>query len=218
MSRLNLAGPAGRIEALLDVPPAPPIFLALLCHPHPLGGGTMHTHAVYWAMRALRSRGWAVLRFNFRGVGLSEGVHDEGRGEQRDAEVALEALRERWPGLPVVMGGFSFGAWVGLSVAIAQNVEGLLGIGLPYPLYDFSSLESSPRPKALVHAEKDEYAPLEVLEEAVERMRPPARLWVVRGGATHLFTEDLGAYGESVGAAAAWLESEHGEADVPRGG
>src|SRR5450432_1038637 len=158
MSQLNLSGPAGRIEAVLDVPSGAPVALALLCHPHPLVGGTMHTHAVYGAMVALRSRGWAVLRFNFRGVGLSEGRHDGGRGEQRDAGIALEALRERWPGLPAIVGGFSFGAWVGLSVGAAANVEGLLGIGAPYPLYDFSAFERSPRPKALVHAERDEFA------------------------------------------------------------
>jgi alpha/beta superfamily hydrolase len=174
----------------------------------------MHTHAVYGAMDSLRSRGWAVLRFNFRGVGLSEGAHDEGRGERADARAALETLRERWPGLPVVMGGFSFGAWVGLSVGVEQNTEGLLGIGMPYSLYDFSEIERSPRPKAVVQAAKDQFAPGEVIEKAVGRMKPPVRLWIVGGNTTHLFTENLGAYREAVEAAAGWLESELG---VPGG-
>jgi alpha/beta superfamily hydrolase len=216
MSRLILSGPAGRIEALLDAPPESPRVLAVLCHPHPLGGGTIHTHALYWAARVLVARGWAVLRFNFRGVGLSAGVHDEGRGERLDARVALEELRGRWPGLPIVMGGFSFGAWVGLSAGIERDVEGLLGIGLPYPLYDFSFLEHSRRPKALVHAERDEYATLEVVETAVKRMQPPARLWVIRGGATHLFTENLEDYRKSCRAAGEWLEEEIGVVGLPQ--
>jgi alpha/beta superfamily hydrolase len=218
MPQMNLSGPAGRIEAVLDAPPELPIALALICHPHPLGGGTMHTHAVYWAMRTLRSRRWAVLRFNFRGVGRSEGEHDEGRGERVDARVALEALRERWPGLPVVMGGFSFGAWVGLSVGAEQNVAGLLAIGPPYSLYDFSEFERSPRPKALVHAEKDQFAGREVIEAAARRMRSPAKLWIVGGGATHLFTENLGGYRRAMEEAAEWLEAELRLPDSLRGG
>jgi alpha/beta superfamily hydrolase len=110
----------------------------------------------------------------------------------------------------MVMGGFSFGAWVGLSAGVAENAEGLLGIGPPYSLYDFSSFERSPSPKAVVHAERDEFASLEVIEAAVKRMRPPARLWVVRGGARHLFTENLASYRDAIAAAGEWFEERFG--------
>ncbi len=203
LTPLELAGAAGRIEALLDLPDGPPRAAALLCHPHPLQGGTLHTHAVFRAMRALRDRGAAVLRFNFRGVGRSEGTHDFGKGERDDAGLLLGELRGRFPGLPTLCGGFSFGAWVGLAAGATVAADGLLGIGLPCELYRFDELEGSSRPKAFVQAERDELSSLAQIEALVARTQP-ARLWIVPG-ATHLFTEALDLYEETVRDAARWL-------------
>ncbi|MHB1843694.1 MAG: alpha/beta hydrolase [Deltaproteobacteria bacterium] len=207
----DIPGPAGRLEALLDLPDGPPRAAALLCHPHPLGGGTMHTHAVFRAMRALRSQGAAVLRFGFRGVGRSEGRHDGGPGERDDARAATAALRERLPGLPLVVAGFSFGAWVASAVGPALG-DALLLLGPPVGLYPFAELRAArgprPLPTAVVVAERDEYAPLAAVEALVQELPPPARLWQVPG-ASHLFTERLDAYEAAVGQAVAWL-FEHG--------
>src|SRR2546423_12702547 len=111
-----LPGPSGRLEALLNVGERDATHCALVCHPHPLFGGTMHNKVVYNAMKALAGFGFSVLRFNFRGAGLSEGKHDEGRGEQEDVHAALEWL-EREFRLPIIFAGFSFGAATGLQAA-----------------------------------------------------------------------------------------------------
>ncbi len=200
---LEIAGPTGRIEAQLDLPDGPPRAAALLCHPHPLGGGTMHTHAVFRAMRALRARGAAVLRFNFRGVGRSEGRHAEGVGERDDARAALAELRERVPGGPLFVGGFSFGSWVASAVG-AGEADGLLVLAPPVGLYGFEELRRAAEPKAVVVADRDEYASLPDVEAFVRELPPPARLWVV-SGASHLFTEDLDGYEARVGEATDWL-------------
>ena len=214
MASLELTGPTGRIEALLDRPDAAPRAAALLCHPHPQGGGTMHSHAVFRAMRALRSEGVAVLRFNFRGVGRSEGTHDHGVGERIDARIAYDALAELCPGIPRLAGGFSFGSWVGLAVGADAGAAGLLGLGLPCTLYDFPEAERSACPKALVQAEFDAFGPSGAKDGSaghersitaeLQRMGPEARLWIVPG-ATHLFVEALDLYEATVREAARWL-------------
>ena len=113
IERHLLDGPAGKLEALLDAPEdAVPRAIAVVCHPHPLFGGTMHNKVVYRVARALRNSGYVVLRFNFRGVGKSEGRHDLGVGEIADARAALDWLRSRYPGLPYTLAGFSFGSRV----------------------------------------------------------------------------------------------------------
>lgn len=200
----DVAGPAGRLEAQLDLPDGPPRGAALLCHPHPLHGGTMHTHAVFRAMRALRARGHAVLRFNFRGVGRSEGTHGAGAGEREDARAALDALRRRYSSVPVICGGFSFGAWVGLAVGAQERADGLLGLGLPCRLYSLPELAETTRPTALVQAERDDFCSSPEIRALVTHLTQPARLWIVPG-TTHLFTEALGAYEDVVGEAADWL-------------
>src|SRR5271163_597813 len=114
---LFLDGPAGRLEAILWSPTAgAPAMAAVVCHPHPLFGGTMHNKVVYQAAKALQGRGMPVLRFNFRGTSLSEGVHDRGNGEQDDVRVALDYLSSEFPGKPIVVAGFSFGSWVSSRV------------------------------------------------------------------------------------------------------
>jgi uncharacterized protein len=204
MERFFIPGPAGRLEAILEHPDHAPVAAALLCHPLPPGGGTMHTHAVFRAMRALRGSGVAVLRFNFRGVGQSEGRWDEGPGELADGLAAFGTLRDRFPGLPLLSGGFSFGSWVGMRTGVACGAQALFGLGMPYLGYDYASVAASPLPKAIVHADRDDFTALSDLQAAVARMNPPSRLWIV-SGTTHLFTEALDAYQVAVGEATAWL-------------
>ena len=133
-----LEGPAGRLEALLNQGASAATHTALVCHPHPLFGGTMHNKVVFHAMKALNGFGFPVLRFNFRGAGLSEGAHDEGRGEVEDTKTALRWLKERFH-LPVVVAGFSFGAATGLRAACPDaQVDALIALGMPVRVDDRS--------------------------------------------------------------------------------
>src|SRR5947209_5875702 len=128
----DLRGPAGKLEAVLNGGRANARFAALVCHPHPLGGGTLHNKVVYHAMKVFSGLGIPVLRFNFRGVGLSEGDHDHGRGELDDARSALNWLDAEFR-LPILLAGFSFGSFIGLRVGCEdERVHGLVGLGLPY--------------------------------------------------------------------------------------
>src|SRR6185437_4667950 len=128
----DLGGPAGHLEALLNTGSPQAKYAVLLCHPHPLGGGTMHNKVVYHAMKAFQSRGLPVLRFNFRGTGLSQGLHDHGHGEQDDVRAALDWL-DRNLHLPILLAGFSFGAYVGLSAVCSDpRVRGAVALGLPF--------------------------------------------------------------------------------------
>ncbi len=128
---VDLAGPVGRLEALLNSGSADAPYSALVCHPHPMGGGTMHNKVVYHAMKALHGLGIPVLRFNFRGTGRSEGSHDEGRGEQEDVRTALDWLDQEFH-RPILFCGFSFGANVGLRACCGDaRVRGLIALGLP---------------------------------------------------------------------------------------
>src|SRR5437763_16604652 len=113
---LFLDGPAGRLEAILWKRAGPPRLTALVCHPHPLLGGTMHNKVVYQAAKSLDALGVPVLRFNFRGAGTSNGTHDRGRGEQGDVKAALDYLATEFQDVPLILAGFSFGSWVGLRV------------------------------------------------------------------------------------------------------
>src|SRR5437016_10349619 len=138
-----LKGPAGRLEAILWTPSAAtrPPLAAVVCHPHPLFGGTMHNKVVYQVAKSLDVLGIPVLRFNFRGAGLSEGKHDRGRGEQDDVRTALEFLADEFPETPLLVAGFSFGCWVGLRAGCEDaRVEKLIGIGAPVNNSDFSYL------------------------------------------------------------------------------
>jgi len=164
----------------------------------------MNTHAVFRAMRALRRLGCEVLRFNFRGVGKSAGALGEGPGELDDGRAALAWLRNRSPALPLISGGFSFGSWVGMTLGVETKVEGLLGLGVPFASYDLSRVDRSSLPKAFVLADHDEFTAVPAIEAAVARMHDPKRLWIVEG-TTHLFTERLDAYEETVAEAGRWL-------------
>ena len=157
----------GQLEAIVREPPAP-VAAAVVCHPHPRGGGTMNNNVVYRLAKALVDGGVATLRFNFRGVGASTGTHAGGIGEEDDARDALDFLRARHPTLPLWMAGFSFGARVGLSVGARDTrVEKLIGVGLALKMFDYGFLASSTKPKAIIQASDDEYGARDAIEAAV---------------------------------------------------
>ncbi len=199
---LTVDGPAGPLEALFwDVERgrpggAQPQFAALVCHPHPLFGGTMQNKVVYRAAKALHALGLPVLRFNFRGVGLSAGTYDRGLGERDDVRAALDFLAANFPGTPLLAAGFSFGAWVGLRVGCAdERVTALVGLGLPVADVDVSYLSECTKPKLLVSGDRDQYGPKETWEAMVTVLPANAReatqLIFVPGG-DHFFAGHLG--------------------------
>lgn len=161
----------GHLEAILKEPDSAPRGAAVLCHPHPLHGGTMHTKAVYRSAQALNEAGLVALRFNFRGVGASTGSYDEGVGEQDDLRAAVDWLLERHPELPLVVGGFSFGSMVALNVGAGDDrAAALLGLGLPVDLderYDFGFLADVDKPVLVVQGENDEFGPARRVKEVL---------------------------------------------------
>jgi uncharacterized protein len=201
---VDLVGPAGRIEGLLETPEEPR-FAALVLHPHPLFGGTMHNHATYQVAKAAREAGGASLRIQFRGVGLSEGKHGGGPGELADARAALLWLGGRFPSLPLYVGGMSFGSWIALQLGCADpEVQGVLAVGLASRILSLGFLPECPRRVAAVQAAADDFGSV---EDVVRLMAGPAerrRLAIVEG-ATHLFLEDLSALRRECEAAWAWL-------------
>ena len=190
----------GHLEAALSEPDLPPRGAAVVCHPHPIHGGTMHTKAVYHAARGFVEAGLVALRFNFRGVGTSTGSHDEGHGEKDDVGAALDWLEVRAPTLPLVVGGFSFGSMVGLSRGAEDaRVVALTGIGLPLGLdgYDYTFLADVAKPVLVVQGENDQYGSGEVAARALAPMGPHITLVRVPG-ADHFFADRLGALREAI--------------------
>src|ERR1041384_3492743 len=184
----------GQLEAILKEPRGgSPKGVALVLHPHPLGGGTMHNKVVFRAAAALNDAGLTVLRINFRGVGQSTGVHDDGRGEQDDVRAGLDYLSQQYPGQQITLCGFSFGARVGLEVGIHDpRVEYLIGIGTPLGKYDFGFLSQCRKPLLLVHGEHDEYGDVERLRKlAADLEKNTSVLLVVIPGAGHFFEGHL---------------------------
>ncbi|MGB8511011.1 MAG: alpha/beta family hydrolase [Pyrinomonadaceae bacterium] len=199
---LFIPAPHGRIEAILKEPRLDtgltPRGVALVLHPHPLHGGTMHNKVAFRAARGLSDAGLVTLRVNFRGVGQSTGAHDHARGgEQEDARIALDYLSEKYPGLPVVLAGFSFGARVGLEVGtLDARVGYLIGIGTPVSIserdYDFSFLRECRKPILFVHGEQDEFGDVETLRSLAAQLPPEARAEVkIIPGAGHFFDHQL---------------------------
>ena len=188
---LFLAGPAGRLEALLNGGSPDATHAAVVCHPHPLYGGTLHNKVVFHAMKALNSFGFPVLRFNFRGTGLSEGEHAHGIGEVEDVRAALDWL-EREFALPVIFAGFSFGAAVGLRAAYsADHVNALIALGLPAVaienrVYDFEFLRQCAKPKLFVSGSRDQFGPAGKLEALVNTFADPKKLVRIEAG-DHFF-------------------------------
>jgi hypothetical protein len=183
----DLLGAAGRLEALIDAPAGPPRALAVLAHAHPEYGGTMRGRVMHEAARGLAAAGCTVLRFNFRGVGLSAGRFSDGPAEVSDFAAAATALIERHPGLPLWAAGYSYGAWVALVAGAAdERISALIGIAAPLDSYDFSLAAASPKPKFLVHGERDEVCPITAVHRHYGAMAEPRDL-VVIDGADHLF-------------------------------
>jgi alpha/beta superfamily hydrolase len=186
----DLRGPAGRLEALLNTGRADAQYAALVCHPHPHGGGTMHNKVVYHTMKAFSSFGLPVLRFNFRSVGLSEGVHDEGCGEQKDVQAALNWMEQNL-NLPILFAGFSFGSNVGLRACCGDaRVKGLIGLGVPVRAegrdYTYGFLPTCTQPKLFISGDHDQYGPRDVMERVFESAPAQKRLvWIA--GADHFF-------------------------------
>ena len=205
----DLTGPAGRLEAVLDSPsdgrPDAAIRAAVVfAHPHPQFGGTMHTKAVYQGTKGLSRIGCAVLRFNFRGVGRSEGQFDQGDGEKEDFSAALDYMAGRYPGARIWAAGFSFGAWVALEVGAADDrVSVLIGIAPPVATsvsgmaYSFPRTLESAKPKFFVQGEADEVCPVEALWQFYGRLHEPKEIVVV-DAADHLFEGKATEIGEAL--------------------
>lgn len=193
---LFLDGPAGRLEALLNAGAANATHAAVVCHPHPLFGGTLHNKVVFHTMKALNSFGFPVLRFNFRGTGLSEGEHDRGIGEVEDVRTALDWLDAEFH-LPIIFAGFSFGSAVGLRAACAdQRVSAVIGVGTPVApvaegteeprVYTFEFLQDCYKPKLFVSGARDQFGPRAKLQAMVDSLPEPKKLVVIEG-ADHFF-------------------------------
>jgi uncharacterized protein len=188
----SIAGPAGRLEALLwTVPITDPALVAVVCHPHPLFGGTMHNKVVYQAAKALQLRDIPVLRFNFRGAGQSEGVHDRGVGEQDDVRAALDYLSGEFPQRRILLAGFSFGSMVGLRVGCAdRRVSDLIGLGIPVDHSDLTYLSACAKPKLIIQGGTDQFGSRANVEALFETLPAPKKLVLV-DGADHFFTGQL---------------------------
>ena len=196
----DLRGSAGKLEALLDEPSGPPKAAVVFAHPLPTHGGTMHTKAVYQGTKGLVRAGCVVLRFNFRGVGASEGTFDDGPGEMDDFRVALDNVAARYPGVPLWAAGFSFGAWVALEVgATDERVTVIIGIAPPVskPGYDFAHTRSSTKPKFFVQGEADEVCPIQDMWKFYGELPEPKEL-VVIDAADHLFEGHTVEVGEAL--------------------
>jgi len=189
---LFLDGPAGRLEALLEEPEdATPLEAALVCHPHPQHGGTMHNKVVYRIARGLRNTGAVVLRFNYRGVNRSEGEYAHGEGELEDARTALGYLRGRFPDLPFTLAGFSFGSRIALRLGCQEApVRRVIAVGFPTAYKNNSYLEACTIPKIFIQSSRDQYGPLADLEPLVAAVPEPRKLIVVEAG-DHFFAGAL---------------------------
>ena len=204
--RVSIPAGHGHLEGILREASSA-VAAAVVCHPHPRGGGTMNNNVVYRAAKALVAGGVTALRFNFRGVGASTGSYDDGVGEEDDVRAALDFLRAHAPGLPIWIAGFSFGARVGLTVgAHSDDVVKLMGIGLALRMFDYGFLASCDKPKAIIQAAEDEYGGREEIEASVNGMSEPKRLWIV-DNATHLFPGQLDPFEHAAEEAVAYLRA-----------
>jgi alpha/beta superfamily hydrolase len=211
---LSLDGPAGRLEALLNAGTDNATHAALVCHPHPLFGGTLHNKVVFHTMKALNSFGFPVLRFNFRGAGLSQGAHDQGNGEVDDVRTALDWLDAEYH-LPLLFAGFSFGAAVGLRAACSDaRVRAAIGVGTPVVpvaeateeprVYALDFLKDCAQPKLFVSGGRDQFGPRAKLEALVASLPEPKKLVVIEG-ADHFFEGRLRELREAI---EAWVTEQ----------
>jgi alpha/beta superfamily hydrolase len=190
---LFIESSAGALEALLNIGVPDATHCGLVCHPHPLFGGTMHNKVVFHAMKALHSFGYPVLRFNFRGTGRSQGVHDYGRGERDDVQAALNWLKLEFS-LPVIFAGFSFGSAIGSRVACADpDVQAIISLGTPVEAegrtYSFAFMTDCRKPKLFLSGDHDEFGPHQELERIVAEAADPKELVFIPGD--HYFAGHL---------------------------
>jgi alpha/beta superfamily hydrolase len=196
LRHVDLYSSAGRLEALYrDL--QDPAGVAVVCHPHPLGGGTLHNKVVFRAARGLENANVATLRFNFRGVGASGGKHEEGEGEIEDVFAAVDWAVRKHPGKKLIVGGFSFGAWVATRAGCElPNADALFLIGTPVNKYDFGYLRSCDKPMLLLHGTQDEQGDVAKLEKLAQQLRNAESVIVT--GADHFFTRQLDAVEETL--------------------
>ncbi len=193
----EIAGPAGQLEVRVDEPPASPRAAVVIGHSHPRHGGTMHDNVVHRAAKAFQSIGCAVLRFNFLGVGLSTGTFDDGRGEKDDFRAGLSWFAERHQDLPLWSAGFSFGAWIAVSVgAIDRRVSLMLGIAPPTH-YDLTAFRPRRTAKFLVHGEADELVAVQDIWTLYDQLKEPKEL-VVIAAADHFFSGRVSEVGDAI--------------------
>ncbi|MFT5288811.1 MAG: alpha/beta superfamily hydrolase [Planctomycetota bacterium] len=212
--KLDLKGPAGRLEALLEEPEAGPIrAAAVVCHPHPMHLGSMRNTIVFRAARALRAAGLVTLRFNFRSVEGSEGEHDGEGGEEGDVLAALDLLEERYPGSPLWTAGYSFGARTTAGLATREKrIQRVILIALPVGFYNCTFIEAVPQPGLMIFGGADEFGTATVMRDKHPHM--PKGLEIVEiPGADHMFRGLTPKVEEAVHDYAL----ENIEADSPRG-
>jgi uncharacterized protein len=198
----NLFIPAsvGQLEAILKEPAGEARGVALCCHPHPLGGGTMHTKVVFRAAAGLVDAGLITLRFNFRGVGHSSGEHD-GAAEKQDVRDCLDYLSQNYPHHEITLAGFSFGTRIGSEVGMTDNrVVRLISIGTPVDKYDdFEYLENLRKPILFVHGDRDEFGSVESLQKLVDKVSAKTETeLVIFENCGHFFDEHLNELRETV--------------------
>lgn len=195
-----LSGPAGRLEAMLwTVSNTDPRRVAVVCHPHPLFGGTMHNKVVFQVARTLHQLGIPVLRFNFRGAGLSEGTHDKGRGEAGDVRTALDYLAKQFAARPILLAGFSFGSVVGLRVGCEDSrATELVGLGIPADSSDLSFLTECRKPKLILQSAHDQFGSPVHVEALYEKLPEPKTLVFV-DALDHFFAGKLPEMGDALG-------------------
>lgn len=187
-----LEGAAGPVEALLSAPDGAPRGVAVICHPHPLFGGAMSNKVVYTLARSAQNAGLATLRFNFRGVGRSAGTHDEGRGETEDTEHLARWMRSQYPDAPLLLAGFSFGAFIALRAAAELRPRALISVAPPLGKYlQLPPPEHPQAPWLLLHGMADDVVPYAETRDALARYQPPPQL-VTLEGAGHFFHGRLG--------------------------
>jgi len=199
----NLTIPAshGQLEAILKEPEGERRGVGLVCHPHPLGGGTMHNKVVFRAAAGLVDAGLTTLRFNFRGVGASTGEHSEIEGGKEDVRDALDYMAETYPDNEITLAGFSFGSRAGMEVGVTDNrVKRLISIGTPVDKYaDYGFLAQNLKPLLFIHGDRDEFGSAGRLREMAEQLSQNADVEiVVFKDCGHFFDEHLEELREAV--------------------
>ncbi len=190
---VNIPTPNGYLEGILkpEEVGSQPEYVGVICHPHPLGGGTMHNKVVFKTAQTMQALNIPALRFNFRGVGHSTGAYDDGRGEMEDVRYALEFLSRHYPGVPAIIAGFSFGSWVGLRVAAMDDrAQAMIGLGVPARMFGENTLAGCHKPKLFIHGTNDELAPYDLAQEWFEQVPAPKRFMTIQG-ADHFFQDRL---------------------------